>query len=940
MQLVAKMIMMIPILNYKSSSKRPTKCQWQLRLPLLCSLLFFVNFITFANITQISSIATASKIAQDDKGFIWLASQQGLTRFDGEQSINFSSINVAWPIPFNWIHDISLENEHILLATETDGIWRFDPNTGQASKVLTDIERKSVYDIIRFQNSYFINAPDKLYRYDLNTTVTSIIDNNIKIHELVKSTKHLYISASDGLYRLEGNGLINILKQPISTLISMQEGVVAITKTSITRFNDDGSKTRVLLSNSIDESAKEFNRDNFFTVNNQGIVNKFSGSTLQSIPHKYDNIEPIRVVSLLHDNSGVLWLVSNRGVEQRSQKTIINTPKTFDININANNIAIFKNEIVMGAYGAGLQNFITDIFRPQVNDAFTKKGLKITDIKSINGELYIGTFDGLWRFNAAEHSVEKLAFPDNNKLILRLKHHENKLYIGTNYFGVYVYNLETSTIDKHIAPELGLSSTEIIDMLPLNNGYLWLATTSTIDIVNTHTNEVRSLNLLGKSKVISLVMADNKVFASTLGDGIYALNLQGEVLAQFGQGVRYSYMKVVDGEVWVPARPGLYKFKPENYQMSMIENTGKYFFAGSTELHNNVIYSSHYAGVLSVDLSPQEKFDSKVYITKTTVSGESYLLNKAINISSGNDVITLDLASLDYRPGVKKQYSYTLNGNTWHNINGNQLTLTGLASGDYYIEIMATNSLGQWSNFKAYTQISVAYPWYWTPQIRLVYVVSALSIILLVAWLLYLRSKSISHIHNILQSDINNYGKSSMQVKRNLTAALAMIDENKISQGKLLLQQCVDDLNKRSNNSEPNALNGNSLTEAVPFLAQYLQHKYQVKLIYQFEMDENALDYELQADLYRVIFEAITSAILSGKGRSFKVVLQNFKSKIWLNISDDNQSFIHFKSKVNFDISMYYIRQIANKHHGSINTFNEQGDGSQLVLSIPVLHRD
>ncbi len=690
--------------------------------------------------------------------------------------------------------------------------------------------------------------------------------------------------------------------------------------------------------NSIYAATREFNTDNFFTVTNQGIVSKFSGETLQPMPHKFSNIKPARVRSFLHDNSGVLWLVSTHGIQQLTENSIKNHPKVFDISINANKLAIFKNELVIGSYGAGLQSFTADIFKPSINDTFSKDGLRISEIKTVNNTIYIATFDGLWRFNAEKNSVERLSFPENNKLILSLRQHNNLLYFGTNYHGAYIYDLATEKIIKNISPEQGLSSPEIIDVLPLKNGYTWLATTSTVDIVNNNTNNVRSLNLPGTSKVISLLESGGKVFAATLGDGIYTFNMQGELLAQFGQGIRFSRMLKVNDEVWIAARPGLYRFNPTNYQLSMIENTGQYSFVGSTVLHNNIVYASHYSGVLSLDLTTKEQFNPKVYISKTTVSGKSYLLNKAINIDSGNDVVTLDLASLDYRPGVDKQYRYTFNGNKWHQINGNQLTLTGLASGNYHIEIRATNSLGQWSNYKAYTDITVAFPWYWTPQIRLIYGMSLFCIIILSAWLIHLRSKSIHHIHGILQNDINNYGKTSMQVKRNVTAALALITDNEISKGTLLLQQCVNDLNEKQKLPEPNALNGNNLSEAVPFLAEYLEKKYQVKLSYQLDLTEKELNYELQADLYRVIYEAITSAILSGSGRNFKVVLQKFKSKIWLNISDDSQSFIHFNSKVNFNISMYYIRQIASKHKGSINTFNEQGNASQLLLSLPIMH--
>ena len=348
------------------------------------------------------------------------------------------------------------------------------------------------------------------------------------------------------------------------------------------------------------------------------------------------------------------------------------------------------------------------------------------------------------------------------------------------------------------------------------------------------------------------------------------------------------------------------------------------------------MYIANRLGILELPEVSKEIFHPKVYISKTTVSGKPYLLNKAIEIGSSNDVVTLDLASLDFRPGVTKRYRYTLNGSKWQQISGHQLTLTGLASGNYQIEIMATNSLGQWSDYKAYTEINVAFPWYWSPQIRIIYAVTVFFIVCFILWIFYLHGKSIRHIHHILQKDIQNHSKFNMQIKRNLTVALSFLSENKIDKSKHLIQQCVDELNEQQKSPEPNSLNGNSLTVAIPFLAEYLQSKYQTTLSFQFDILEDELSYELRADLYRITFEAVTSAILNGSGRNFKVVIQKFKTKIWLNISDDGQSFINFDSKVNIDLSKYYIRQIAKKYKGSINTFNEQGNGSQLILSLPI----
>ena len=142
-------------LSYKVLSKLRNIKQWQ---PILSLFIFIFSLTTFpslaSNNSQVSSIATASKIVQDNKGFIWLAGQQGLTRFDGEQTITFNSGNANWSIPFHWLHDVTIDKEKLLLATETDGLWQFTPKTGQVNKILADIPQQSYYDVISFEGNY------------------------------------------------------------------------------------------------------------------------------------------------------------------------------------------------------------------------------------------------------------------------------------------------------------------------------------------------------------------------------------------------------------------------------------------------------------------------------------------------------------------------------------------------------------------------------------------------------------------------------------------------------------------------------------------------------------------------------------------------------------------------------------------------------------------
>ncbi|KGJ96155.1 putative signal transduction histidine kinase [Colwellia psychrerythraea] len=901
--------------------------------------LFTFSFISHANTTApLQTLSNINDILQDKHGFIWLSGQQGLTRLDANNKITFSLNNQEWPLPFSWIHNIELVDNKLILSTEMAGLWLFDTRNGEAEKITTGISEPSHYKATLFKNNYYSYAANtnKFYRFNPSDNSTLVIDQNIGIKDIAHTQNQFYLSNNDGLYQLQGNSLVQIITGPITALTALSNAVIAITANKIYRLGDDGKQTSIKHNEKLYGLTKAYHNDSFFTVSSEGKVSKYNGAKLTVLPHNYEKSKTGRLRNMFHDASGVLWLVSSQGVEQLNENYIKNHNLTFDIPINGNEIALFDNDIIIGSYGAGLQNFLEPVFNQESNTAFTRKGLKTFDLLEVNNSLYIGCFDGLWRYDKSTNQVTKLDIV-GDKLVLKLEQKNNLLYIATDGYGLYVYDLITEEMINHIDESIGLLTPEVIDVLPLDNGKIWIAHNNKVSIYQQNSHTVTTLKTPNRSKVISLVLANNKIFASTLGDGILVFNQQGDLLAHLSNNHSFTEMLLVNGEIWASGKPGLYRISPTNYQVTMIENTQQYSFVSSMLVKDDILYAIHYSGVLALDLSEQKQFNPNVIISKTTISGKAYLLNKTIEIESGNDVITLDLASLDHRPGLNKKFQYRINNSDWLLMNNNQLTLTGLASGNYHVEIMATNSLGQWSDIKAYTEINVAYPWYWTVNIRIFYAVMVTLTILLTCWLLILRTKSIRHIHNILKDDMRNYGQLMKTVQRNLQLASSSLSNNELVQGKQLIESSLLALEEKINSQEPNNLAGNTLLTAIPFLGDYLQNKYLAKLNFTLDDKIDNCNYELKADVYKVIFEALTSAIFKSNAENFTLTLQEVKHKLWLTINSDHNSFSQLTSKVDFDLASYTIRQITNKHHASLNTFTNDDGTSQLVISFPLM---
>ena len=237
----------------------------------------------------------------------------------------------------------------------------------------------------------------------------------------------------------------------------------------------------------------------------------------------------------------------------------------------------------------------------------------------------------------------------------------------------------------------------------------------------------------------------------------------------------------------------------------------------------------------------------------SSISGYPALNLTNIALDSPNDVVTMTLASLDHRKSNKKRFQYRINNSIWTNTSGNQITLTGLTSGTYDIEVKGSNSLGQWSANHSFATITVAYPWYWTPQIRIIYAVTSVCLLLLGMWLIFLRANSLTKVHQLLESELKSKGKKALSISRNLNLAIDLIDKNNIDHAKQLISQCVETLETVNSQKEPDSLYGNSLSVALPYLGEYLHQKYHIKLTEKIEVSESTLDYELEANIYKII---------------------------------------------------------------------------------------
>ncbi|MGH2642508.1 MAG: ATP-binding protein, partial [Chitinophagaceae bacterium] len=251
------------------------------------------------------------------------------------------------------------------------------------------------------------------------------------------------------------------------------------------------------------------------------------------------------------------------------------------------------------------------------------------------------------------------------------------LWIGTAGGGLNKFDIQTKKF-THFTVKNGLPNNTINGILADDNGYLWIST----------------------NKGISKFNPANNTFHN------YDIN-EGLTSNEFNPGAFY---KNGDGEFFFGNIKGFNTFYPDNiYKSSYIPQI---VFTGFRLFNNPVLPGSKN--------SPLKKSISETH---------------KITLPYKDNLITFQVAALDYSEPDKNQYAYRLEGfdNNWINLGNERLiTFSNLNPGHYTLQVKASNSDGIWNEKGIFMAIYILPPWWRTIWAYIIYILFILTAI----WLL------------------------------------------------------------------------------------------------------------------------------------------------------------------------------------------------------------
>ncbi|WP_445778340.1 EAL domain-containing protein [Shewanella sp.] len=688
---------------------------------------------------------TVTAIVEDQDGYVWVGTINGLNRFDGNEFKQFYAADDGKSLPSSFIRNLLIDDNGTLLVGTDKGLVEFDKETESfhPNSISTQIGEQAIWSLSKQDNEIFVGLHNKFLTYDsrtLNTTKKYESELLNEVKKVIKIDGKYYIRNYEGIiFSLFDRSLINLFQESIDMeiytddiLTSTKNGLfnivdnTLITPTIFTSIKQSPYKQhQEIIAISENKTFRIYKKDNKYIIENTGFLDIEKEKLHKSfIEYTNENIYISNYIEGFFKISKSNNYIKKLNIKNKNIWAIAEHQNK--------NIIILNDEGNIETYNKSFNIISTE----KANLPHGPKSL-ITFTDS----LFIGTTTGLYIQNTLNKMFSKVI----DTPVYSLNKFEEKIYASTSDGKVYILNSKGEVIEKIITE----NQYPIYDTLYLN-GELWIASQNGLIL---YKNGATS-NLFNNDFVFNLLEIDGKIYFGTR-NAIHTIDakLKNKPTTLLDRKkIIYSLNKI--GTVIVAA---------SNREVSLIDTKDQSFFTlqlnnGSLKEYNtqasftigdNVILGG--AEGISI-INPREIINSLLSKKKNKINLQDlYLFNSPVNIDgeilkkSINNLSGITLKYSDYPFTIKFnvlgedksnfEFFYYLEDleSHWLSTNGNNsVTYTNLSAGKYTFKLYAENRLtGRKTNVRS-LEIKITPPW-WLSNLALgIYTTFFLIIILLI----------------------------------------------------------------------------------------------------------------------------------------------------------------------------------------------------------------
>ena len=330
----------------KNSNRYYSLCRIYKSLTAIFFLLYFAtnlsgqqNSLENFSVNEGLSSLSINDILQDEIGYLWLASNKGLVRFDGNEFKRFETQSASK------VNTLFFKNNKLYIGSEKGLCVK-------GNSEITCFGKENIIKIIAINDTIILGTTEGIYEvkedYLQPLKINSIIDFSI-IYDLIVDKESIYIASNKGLWKLnsikKGNNSKKIIEGTITSLLVHNKKILAATSKDGMKVieNDTISSTIHTAENS--KNIAIINTEIWLATLGNGIeiynANNFS---FQRKINKYNTLETNNIHTIFKDNRDNIWIgTSNKGIYKLKKET--RNSKKIQPKIYLENIAINYQKI-------------------------------------------------------------------------------------------------------------------------------------------------------------------------------------------------------------------------------------------------------------------------------------------------------------------------------------------------------------------------------------------------------------------------------------------------------------------------------------------------------------------------------------------------------------------------------------------------------------------
>lgn len=731
-------------------------------------------------------------IIQDNMGYLWVGTGNGLSRYDGLSFKTFTTqdsladnfitcsltgLNGVWFGHINgdityysnntfhpfllkssdkaMITDIEKETEEIFWASSYTGRFFLINKKFEIDSLVTAQEEPApVINTFKVLNKsevligasdgvYIFNYDKPLHKIQLKEKIKSIPESKITdIIEIEEQKKYLVACQDEGLY------LIEFQKGNTVTRITFNEPVGGVQKILL---SEDSSLWIGTFGNGLIR-AEKINNGNYNIIQHLKEEKGF--------PSNY-------VKTLFTDREGIIWSGNyGGGLTQIVEKYY--AYRKFDKNSTGNNILSIGSS--QNFRWLGTENGLIKINRKTEEViAFYHQphGIpqdKITAILALDSFIWIGTGQsGIFHFNTKSETAKNYEIHQGNleNSITAIDGNENEIWIGTRK-GLCNINLITDSIRWFTIQQGGLPNNSVNHVLLDSKNRLWVTTTgNTISIVEGQTIQKISIPTNNGNFNLNAITEDKDgdIWVGTMGNGLYLIEEDKLININTKQGLFSDFCYSIShtkNSLWVGHRGGISKVNTDelyvrSFQEKLEIKKDFEFNKHAIETDNNeTVWMGSNQGLFSINDGEGKKqaVEPIVNIRSVEVNDEEVDIKEKLVLPPGRYKISIEYIGINLKEPEVTRYHFILKG---YDDNASETAETRivfprLSSGNYRFMVSAINGDGISSKTPAGFSIKIKItvwkqPWFYVLLIALIF-------ILIILWIN--RQKKKVRLENII----------------------------------------------------------------------------------------------------------------------------------------------------------------------------------------------